>query len=199
MEPSNRKGHASPTGVEQLVRRLASSARWTDIAVAPSEEEVLRSIALRARRPANTTDLRTHADGAVGSRDVTALFVGSHSTGKTMAAEVLANELGRDLYRVDLSQVVSKYIGETEKNLNRVFDAAERGGWVLFFDEADALFGKRTDVKDSHDRYANIEIGYLLERLEAFSGLAILATNSKTSIDDAFTRRIHHIVRFPDA
>jgi SpoVK/Ycf46/Vps4 family AAA+-type ATPase len=198
MEPTNRKGHA-PTGAEQLVQRVASRTSWTDLALPPSEQEVLRSIALRARRPANMSSPRTLADSTPGSSGATALFVGSDSTGIAKAAEVLANELGRDLYRVDLSQVVSKYIGETEKNLNRVFDAAERGGWVLFFDEADALFGKRTDVKDSHDRYANIETGYLLERLEAFSGLAILATNSKTSVDDSFTRRIHHIVRFPDA
>ena len=140
MEPNNRKGQAPPTGVEQLVQRLASSAGWTDLALPPSEQEVLRSIALRARRPANITNTRTRADSTLGSTGVSALFVGSDSTGIVKAAQVLANELGRDLYRVDLSRVVSKYIGETEKNLNRVFDAAERGRWVLFFDEADALF-----------------------------------------------------------
>jgi SpoVK/Ycf46/Vps4 family AAA+-type ATPase len=114
-----------------------------------------------------------------------------------MAAEVIANELRLNLYRIDLSAVVSKYIGETEQNLRRVFDAAEDGGAILFFDEADALFGKRSEVKDSHDRYANIEIGYLLQRLEAYRGLAILTTNMKSSLDTAFMRRFRFIVSFP--
>ena len=107
---------------------------------------------------------------------------------------MLAHELGRDLYRVDLGRLTSKYIGETEKNLNRVLEASESRNWVLLFDEADALFGKRTDVKDSHDRYANIEINYLLDRLEAFNGLAILATNLRSSLDPAFTRRLRYVV-----
>ena len=114
-----------------------------------------------------------------------------------MAAEVLANELRLDLYRIDLSAVVSKYIGETEKNLRRVFDAAEDGGAILFFDEADALFGKRSEVKDSHDRYANIEVNYLLQRMEAYRGLAILATNMKSALDTAFLRRLRFVVDFP--
>ena len=114
-----------------------------------------------------------------------------------MAAEVIANDLRLDLYRIDLSAVVSKYIGETEKNLRRVFDAAEDGGAILFFDEADALFGKRSEVKDSHDRYANIEINYLLQRMEAYRGLAILATNMKSALDPAFLRRLRFIVNFP--
>jgi SpoVK/Ycf46/Vps4 family AAA+-type ATPase len=114
-----------------------------------------------------------------------------------MAAEVLAAELGLDLYRVDLSQVMSKYIGETEKNLRRIFDAAESGGAILLFDEADALFGKRSEVKDSHDRFANIEVSYLLQRMEAFGGLAILTTNLKGALDPAFLRRIRFVVQFP--
>jgi SpoVK/Ycf46/Vps4 family AAA+-type ATPase len=114
-----------------------------------------------------------------------------------LAAEVLANELGLDLYRIDLSAVVSKYIGETEKNLRRVFDAAEAGGAILLFDEADALFGKRSEVRDSHDRYANIEVSYLLQRMEAYRGLAILTTNQPDALDDAFMRRIRFVVRFP--
>ena len=128
---------------------------------------------------------------------ISALFAGPSGTGKTMASEVLANELRLDLYRIDLSQVVSKYIGETEKNLRRVFDEAEQGGAILLFDEADALFGKRSEVKDSHDRYANIEIGYLLQRMEAYRGLAILTTNMKDSLDSAFLRRLRFIVHFP--
>ena len=128
---------------------------------------------------------------------LSALFAGPSGTGKTLAAEVLANELELDLFRIDLSAVVSKYIGETEKNLRRVFDAAEEGGAILFFDEADALFGKRSEVKDSHDRYANVEISYLLQRMEAYRGLAILATNMKEALDPAFLRRLRFVVQFP--
>jgi SpoVK/Ycf46/Vps4 family AAA+-type ATPase len=128
---------------------------------------------------------------------ISALFAGESGTGKTMAAEVIANDLRLNLYRIDLSAVVSKYIGETEKNLRRLFDAAEDGGAILFFDEADALFGKRSEVKDSHDRYANIEINYLLQRLESYSGLAILATNLKHALDPAFMRRLRFILNFP--
>jgi SpoVK/Ycf46/Vps4 family AAA+-type ATPase len=128
---------------------------------------------------------------------ISALFAGDTGTGKTMAAEALAAELKLNLYRIDLSAVVNKYIGETEKNLRRLFDAAEDGGAILFFDECDALFGKRSEVKDSHDRYANIEIDFLLQRLEAFTGLAILATNMKSALDSAFTRRLRFIVTFP--
>ena len=114
-----------------------------------------------------------------------------------MAAEVIANDLRLNLYRIYLSAVVSKYIGETEKNLRRLFDAAEGGSTILFFDEADALFGKRSEVKDSHDRYANIEINYLLQRMEGYSGLAILATNMKSALDPAFVRRLRFIINFP--
>jgi SpoVK/Ycf46/Vps4 family AAA+-type ATPase len=127
---------------------------------------------------------------------ISALFTGESGVGKTMAAEVIANELRLNLYRIDLSAVVSKYIGETEKNLRRLFDAAEDGGAILFFDEADALFGKRSEVKDSHDRYANIEVNYLLQRMEAYRGLAILATNMKSALDTAFVRRLRFIVNF---
>jgi SpoVK/Ycf46/Vps4 family AAA+-type ATPase len=128
---------------------------------------------------------------------ISVLFAGGSGTGKTMAAEVLANELRLDLYRIDLSSVVSKYIGETEKNLRRVFDAAEEGGAILLFDEADALFGKRSEVRDSHDRYANIEVSYLLQRMEAYRGLAILTTNLKEALDPAFLRRLRFVVQFP--
>jgi SpoVK/Ycf46/Vps4 family AAA+-type ATPase len=125
------------------------------------------------------------------------LFTGTDSTGKTLAAETLARSTKKDLYRIDLSQVASKYIGETEKNLENIFKRAENKDWILFFDQADALFGKRTDVKDSHDRFANIEISYLLERIENYPGLVILATNKKTNLDNAFIRRLRYIVEFP--
>ncbi len=130
-------------------------------------------------------------------KGINALFSGPSGTGKTMAAEVLANHLKLDLYRVDLAGVVSKYIGETEKNLRKVFDAAEESGAILFFDEADALFGKRSEVKDSHDRYANIEVNYLLQRMEDYRGLAILATNKKSALDQAFLRRLRFLVDLP--
>jgi SpoVK/Ycf46/Vps4 family AAA+-type ATPase len=130
-------------------------------------------------------------------RGVTALFAGPSGTGKTMAAEVLASELHLDLHRIDLAGVVNKYIGETEKNLRRVFDAAEAGGAILFFDEADALFGRRSEVRDSHDRFANIEIDYLLQRMESYSGLAVLATNRRTALDRAFLRRLRFLLDFP--
>jgi hypothetical protein len=126
-----------------------------------------------------------------------ALFAGPPGTGKTMAAEVIATELDLPLYRIDLSQVVNKYIGETEKNLRRLFDAADTSDVLLFFDEADALFGKRTEVKDAHDRYANLEISYLLERMERFKGLAVLATNRKQDLDEAFLRRLRFVIDFP--
>jgi len=132
-----------------------------------------------------------------GVPGVAALFAGASGTGKTMAAEVLAQELRLDLYRIDLASMVSKYIGETEKNLRKVFDAAEESGAILLFDEADALFGKRSEVKDSHDRYANIEVSYLLQRVETYRGLAILTTNLKSAIDSAFLRRLRFLVQFP--
>ena len=140
--------------------------------------------------------------GPIGAGDpigtgLTCLFSGKSGTGKTFAVRCLANELGLNLYRIDLSQVVSKYIGETEKNLDRIFAAAEGSNAILFFDEADALFGKRSEVRDSHDRYANIEVSYLLQRMESFRGLAILATNRKDSLDHAFLRRLRFVLDFP--
>src|SRR5262249_39868909 len=127
---------------------------------------------------------------------VVALFSGPPGTGKTMAAEAVAHALRQDLYRVDLSAVVSKYIGETEKNLAAAFEEAERASAVLFFDEADSLFGKRTEVKDAHDRYANLEVNYLLQRIETFTGLVLLATNRQSALDEAFARRLRFVIRF---
>jgi len=157
----------------------------------------LRQIAIHVRHRATVYD--EWGFGARSSRGlgISTLFAGVSGTGKTMAAEVLAAELRLDLYRIDLASMVSKYIGETEKNLRKVFDAAEESGAILLFDEADALFGKRSEVKDSHDRYANIEVSYLLQRVEAYRGLAILTTNLKSSLDAAFLRRLRFIVQFP--
>jgi SpoVK/Ycf46/Vps4 family AAA+-type ATPase len=125
------------------------------------------------------------------------LFAGPSGTGKTMAADIIAGELGLDLFKIDLASIISKYIGETEKNLGSIFDEAETSNAILFFDEADALFGKRSEVKDSHDRYANVEVGYLLQRLEEYEGVAILATNFRKNMDEAFVRRLHFTVEFP--
>ena len=131
-------------------------------------------------------------------KGLNALFCGPSGTGKTMAAGIVARELGLDLYKIELSGVVSKYIGETEKNLARVFDEAEATSAILFFDEADALFGKRSEVKDAHDRYANVETSYLLQRMEEYEGISILATNLRRNMDDAFVRRIAFVVQFPE-
>ena len=158
---------------------------------------ILQTIAQHVRQRARVYDDWGFAEQSNRGLGLSALFAGPSGTGKTLAAEILANELRLDLFRIDLSAVVSKYIGETEKNLRRVFDAAEEGGAVLLFDEADALFGKRSEVKDSHDRYANVEISYLLQRMEAYRGLAILTTNMKEALDPAFLRRLRFVVQFP--
>jgi SpoVK/Ycf46/Vps4 family AAA+-type ATPase len=126
-----------------------------------------------------------------------ALFYGPPGTGKTLTASLLGKYTGKDVFRIDLSRVVSKYIGETEKNLSKLFDKAEHKNWILFFDEADALFGKRTDIRDAHDKYANQEVAYLLQRIEGYNGLVILATNQRGNIDDAFARRFQSIIHFP--
>jgi hypothetical protein len=182
--------------LEALAQRLDAKATWDDIVLPKTEMALLHQIADQVAQ--RSTVYRTWGFGLRMNRGfgINALFAGPSGTGKTMAAEVIANALQLDLYRIDLSGVVSKYIGETEKNLRRLFDAAEGGGAMLFFDEADALFGKRSEVKDSHDRYANIEINYLLQRMETYRGLAILATNMKTALDTAFMRRLRFIVTF---
>jgi len=162
-----------------------------------AQRQLLREIATQVRQRTKVYETWGFAEKGERGLGISALFAGSSGTGKTMAAEVLARELCLDLYRIDLSSVVSKYIGETEKNLRRVFDAAEEGGAILLFDEADALFGKRSEVKDSHDRYANIEVSYLLQRMESYRGLAILTTNMKSALDPAFLRRLRFIVQFP--
>jgi ATPase family associated with various cellular activities (AAA) len=183
--------------LEGLAQRIEPAAAWDDLILPDIQKQVLAQIAVQVRRRAKV--YQTWGFGARGSRGlgISALFAGASGTGKTMAAEVLAGHLRLDLYRIDLSQVVSKYIGETEKNLRRVFDAADEGAAVLLFDEADALFGKRSEVKDSHDRYANIEISYLLQRMEAYRGLAVLTTNRKSALDQAFLRRLRFVVEFP--
>jgi hypothetical protein len=183
--------------LDALARRIPTTARWDDIVLPVTETTLLHHIADQVGQRSTVYERWGFAHKMSRGLGMSVLFAGDSGTGKTMAAEVLAHELRMNLYRIDLSAVVSKYIGETEKNLRRLFDAAEYGGAILFFDEADALFGRRSEVKDSHDRYANIEINYLLQRMEAYRGLAILATNMKSALDTAFLRRLRFIVRFP--
>jgi SpoVK/Ycf46/Vps4 family AAA+-type ATPase len=183
--------------LDGLAQRIEPSAMWDDLVLPEPQKQLLRQIALQVRHRSKVYQTWGFASKGARGLGISALFAGPSGTGKTMAGEVLANELRLDLYRIDLSQVVSKYIGETEKNLRRVFDSAEGGAAILLFDEADALFGKRSEVKDSHDRYANIEVGYLLQRMEVYRGLAILTTNRKEALDDAFLRRIRFVVEFP--
>ncbi|CCK31953.1 AAA ATPase central domain protein [Streptomyces davaonensis JCM 4913] len=184
-------------GMDELGRRIEPQAGWDDLVLHERQTSVLREIVAHVRQRATVHQEWGFAATLRRGLGVTAMFAGGSGTGKTLAAEVMARELGLDLFVIDLSQVVSKYIGETEKNLRRVFDAAERGGALLLFDEADALFGKRSEVKDSHDRYANLEVSYLLMRMEAYRGLAILTTNMKKALDTAFMRRIRFVVDFP--
>lgn len=184
-------------GLERLARRIVPAVGWSDLVLPPAVEGQLRELTGRAR----------HRDKVIGqwgmgqrgsrARGITGLFAGDSGTGKTMSAEVVARDLDFDLYVIDLSTVVDKYIGETEKNLERIFTEADRVNGVLLFDEADALFGKRSEVKDARDRYANVEVAYLLQRMESFDGVAILTTNLRTNVDDAFSRRLDAIVDFP--
>ncbi len=183
--------------LEGLAQRIEPAATWDDLVLPEKARGQMRQISLHVRHRTRVYESWGFADRSSRGLGISVLFAGPSGTGKTTAAEVLAHELRLDLFRIDLSQIISKYIGETEKNLCRVFDAADQGAAVLLFDEADALFGKRTEVKDSHDRYANCEVSYLLQRMEAYRGLAILTTNRKSSLDQAFLRRLRFVVEFP--
>ena len=183
--------------LDGLAARIQARTTWDDLIVSERQAESLKAIVAHVRHRA-----LVHGDWGFAGKSsrglgISALFTGPSGTGKTTAAEVLANELCLDLYRIDLSTVVSKYIGETEKNLRRIFDAAETGAAILLFDEADALFGKRSEVKDSHDRYANMEVSYLLQKMEEYRGLAILTSNLRDSLDSAFMRRLRFVIEFP--
>jgi SpoVK/Ycf46/Vps4 family AAA+-type ATPase len=183
--------------LDALARKIHPKYRWDDIVLPADRVDQLRELCNHVKYRE-----RVYGDWGFGRKlayctGLSVLFSGPSGTGKTMAADIIAGELGLDLYKIDLSTVVSKYIGDTEKNLSQIFDEAESSNAVLFFDEADALFGKRSEVKDSHDRYANIETGYLLQRMEEYSGVAILASNFKRNMDEAFVRRLHFAVEFP--
>ncbi len=183
--------------LEDLAQRILPVAEWDDLILPEVQKQTLRQLAAQARHRMTVYESWGFASKGRRGLGISALFAGASGTGKTLAAEVLAKELRLDLYRIDLSAVVSKYIGESEKNLKQVFDAAEEGGVLLLFDECDALFGKRSEAKDSHDRYANIEVSYLLQRMENFQGLAVLTTNFKSAMDKAFQRRLRFTVDFP--
>lgn len=185
------------TKIPSLVRRLETSFDWEDIVLPTSTLALLKQIPGHVRHAREVFEDWGYYSRLPYGSGVAALFSGPSGTGKTMAAQVIANELNVELFQIDLANTVSKYIGETEKNLDIIFNAAEHASAVLLFDEADALFGKRTDIKDAHDRYANVEVAYLLQRMEAYSGLAILTSNFKQNLDSAFLRRLRFVIDFP--
>jgi ATP-dependent 26S proteasome regulatory subunit len=183
--------------LSSLARKVEPRYTWSDIILPDDQLAILREIVSTVRGRPLVLDQWGVGLKLASSAGVTMLFAGPPGTGKTMAAEVIATEMGLDLYKIDLSSIISKYIGETEKNLEKIFSEAQSSNAILFFDEADAIFGKRSEVKDAHDRYANIEISYLLQRMEAYDGVTILATNLRANLDEAFTRRLQFAVNFP--
>jgi hypothetical protein len=188
---------ASSMLLGELAARLEPAFGWDDLVLPERQREVLGSISAYLRHRDLVLSDWGYERTVARTQGLKVLFAGESGTGKTMAAQVLAHDLGLDLYRIDLATIVSKYIGETEKNLDRIFDAAEGSNAILFFDEADALFGKRSEVRDSHDRYANIEVAYLLQKMDGYVGAVILATNFRQNMDDAFLRRLDIVVDFP--
>src|ERR687897_1059390 len=188
---------ASSSRLGELASRLPPGYRWEDLVVPDRQLELLQSISAYLRHRDRVLSDWGYERSVARTQGLKVLFAGESGTGKTMGAQVLGAELGLDLFRVDLATVVSKYIGETEKNLERIFGAAEGSNAILFFDEADALFGKRSETSDSHDRYANIEVAYLLQKMEGYPGAVILATNFRRNIDDAFIRRLDFVIDFP--
>lgn len=188
---------ASSTRIGELATRLEPSYGWEDLVLPERPFEIIQSISSYLRHRDLVLSEWGYDRRVARTQGLKVLFAGESGTGKTMTGQVLGKELGLELYRIDLATIVSKYIGETEKNLDRIFDAAEGSNAILFFDEADALFGKRSDVNDAHDRYANIEVAYLLQKMESYSGAVVLATNFRHNIDDAFLRRLDFVVDFP--
>ncbi len=190
------RAHSNPR-LANLARKIAPRYDWADIILPADQLAILHEIIATVRGRPLVLEEWGVGEKLASSAGVTVLFAGPPGTGKTMAAEIIAHELGLDLYKIDLSTIVSKYIGETEKNLEKIFSEAQSSNAILFFDEADAIFGKRSEVKDAHDRYANIEVSYLLQRMEAYDGVTILATNLRANLDEAFTRRLQFAVDFP--
>jgi hypothetical protein len=190
------RAYSNPA-LSSLARKITPRYAWNDIVLPADQMTILREIIATVQGRPTVLEEWGVGRKLVSSNGVTVLFSGPPGTGKTMAAEIIAAELGLDLYKIELSTIVSKYIGETEKNLEKIFAEAQSSNAILFFDEADAIFGKRSEVKDAHDRYANIEISYLLQRMEAYDGVTILATNLRANLDEAFTRRLQFAVDFP--
>jgi SpoVK/Ycf46/Vps4 family AAA+-type ATPase len=188
---------ASSSRLGELAARLEPAYGWENLVLPERQLDLLRSVSAYLRHRDRVLSEWGYEVTVSRTQGLKVLFAGESGTGKTMAAQVLGAQLGLDMFRVDLATIVSKYIGETEKNLERIFSAADGSNAILFFDEADALFGKRSDVSDSHDRYANIEVAYLLQRMEAYPGAVILATNFRRNIDDAFARRLDFVIDFP--
>lgn len=178
------------------MEKLTRTDSWQALTLPTQQRDMLRQMVLQVKQKPVAKWLGKLLPGTLGRKNVSALFTGNNSTARTLAAQVLARELGFKLQHVDISKLVNKYIGETEKNLARVFDAAESSDVVLLLDEADALFGKRSEVKDSHDRYANAEVSYLLQRMESHQGVVILASNMRDNIDSAFLRRLRFVIEF---
>jgi SpoVK/Ycf46/Vps4 family AAA+-type ATPase len=183
--------------LDALAHKIRTTYSWDDIVLPVDQSAQLREICSQMRHRRTVLEEWGFDHHLAMGKGLNTLFAGPSGTGKTMAAEIIATDLGLELYKVDLSTLVSKYIGETEKNLDRIFIAAQEANAILFFDEADAIFGKRSEVKDAHDRYANIEVGYLLQKMEEYDGVVILATNLRKNIDDAFIRRMHMSIEFP--
>ena len=190
------RAHSS-SGLTALAQKIIPRYNREDLILPADQKNILDEIVNAVTQRATVLDEWGVGKKLASSKGISILFGGAPGTGKTMAAEVIARDLGFDLYKIDLSTLISKYIGETEKNLERIFKEAESSNAILFFDEADSLFGKRSEVRDSHDRYANIEVSYLLQRMEAYDGVTILATNLRANLDEAFTRRLHFMVNFP--
>ncbi|MFO7167315.1 MAG: ATP-binding protein [Chloroflexota bacterium] len=180
-----------------LAHKIRATYSWDDIVLPPDQISRLREICIQVRQRQTVLERWGFDRHLAMGKGINVLFAGQSGTGKTMAAEIIAADLGLELYKIDLSTMVSKYIGETEKNLDKVFSAAREANAILFFDEADALFGKRSEVRDAHDRYANIEVGYLLQKMEEYDGIVILATNLRKNMDEAFVRRLHVAIDFP--
>jgi SpoVK/Ycf46/Vps4 family AAA+-type ATPase len=187
----------SSPALGNLARKITPRHAWNDLVLPDDQRQMLIELVNTVRKRAIVLDEWALGQKLTSSQGMTALFAGPPGTGKTTGAEIIAAELGLDLYKIDLSTIVSKFIGETEKNLERIFNEAESSNAILFFDEADAIFGKRSEVKDAHDRYANMEVSYLLQRMEAYDGVTILATNLRANLDDAFLRRLQFAIDFP--
>jgi SpoVK/Ycf46/Vps4 family AAA+-type ATPase len=183
--------------LSNLARKITPNYKWADIVLPSDQLQVLREICDQVKHRARVYDEWGFDKKISLGKGLNIVFAGPSGTGKTMSAEIIGSELKMDIYKIDLSTVVSKYIGETEKNLDKIFSEARESNGILFFDEADSIFGKRSEVKDAHDRYANIETGYLLQKMEEYDGIVILATNLRKNLDEAFVRRMHFMLEYP--